>query len=60
MWFPEDNWHTLIKNFHEPYIPWDEYEENLKRLEANRRIGDGYNRTAPREGPAVASRPGAL
>lgn len=52
-WLPEQNWHTLIKDFHECYISWDEYEENLKRLEANRQSGDGYNRTAPREGPAL-------
>jgi len=53
MWLPEQNWHTLIKDFHARYISWDEYEENLKRLQANRRSGDGYNRTAPREGPAL-------
>jgi len=53
MWLPEQNWHTLIKDFHARYISWDEYEENLKRLAANRRSGDGYNRTAPREGPAL-------
>ncbi len=53
MWLPEQNWHTLIKDFHVGYISWDEYEENLKRLEANRRSGDDYNRTAPREGSAL-------
>lgn len=53
MWLPEEKWHALIKDFHESYISWDEYEENLKRLEKNRRSGDGFNRTAPREGPAL-------
>lgn len=52
-WLPRENWHTLIKDFHTGYILWDEYEENLKRLEANRRSGKGFNRTAPREGPAL-------
>jgi hypothetical protein len=53
MWLPEEKWHTLIKDFHDGYISWDAYEENLKRLEANRQSGAGYNRTAPREGPAL-------
>jgi len=53
MWLPDEKWRALIKDFHDCYISWDEYEENLKRLEANRRSGDGFNRTAPREGPAL-------
>jgi hypothetical protein len=40
-WLPEEKWHTLIKDFHDGYISWDEYEENLKRLEANRQSGAG-------------------
>ena len=43
----------MIKDAHEGYISWEDYEENLKRLEANRRSGDGFNKTAPREGPAL-------
>lgn len=53
MWLPEGKWHTFIKDAHERYISWDDYEENLKRLEANRKSGNGFNRTAPREGPAL-------
>ncbi len=52
-WLSREEWHTLIKDFHEGYISWEEYEENLKRLEANRQSGEGYNRCAPREGPAL-------
>jgi DNA invertase Pin-like site-specific DNA recombinase len=52
-WLPEEKWHALIKDAHEGYISWEDYEENLKRLEANRRSGDGFNKTAPREGPAL-------
>jgi len=43
----------LIKDFHERYISWEEYEENLKRLEANRQSGEGYNGSAAREGSAL-------
>jgi DNA invertase Pin-like site-specific DNA recombinase len=53
MWLPAAKWHTLIKDAHERYISWEEHEENLKRLEGNRRSGDGFNKTAPREGPAL-------
>lgn len=52
-WLKQDRWHTLIKDFHEGYISWQEYEENRNRLEANRQSGEGYNRSAPREGPAL-------
>lgn len=53
MTLAEDKWHALIKNAHEGYISWEDYEENIKRLEQNRRSGDGFNKTAPREGPAL-------
>ena len=52
-WLVREEWHTLIRDFHESYITWDEYEENLKRLESNRQSGEGYNRSAPREGSAL-------
>jgi len=46
-------WCALIKDAHPGYIQWNEYEENLKRLSENRRCGPGFNRCAPREGPAL-------
>jgi DNA invertase Pin-like site-specific DNA recombinase len=52
-WLAREDWHTLIKGLHAGYITWEQYEENLKRLEGNRQSGDGYNRCAPREGPAL-------
>ena len=45
-----DQWQVLIKDAHTGYITWEEYEENLKRLEEMCR----YNKAAiPREGPAL-------
>ena len=52
-WLAREDWHTLIKGLHEGYIAWEQYEENLRRLEGNRQSGQGYNRCAPREGPAL-------
>lgn len=46
-------WCTLIRDAHAGYIDWNEHEENLKRLTENKRSGPGFNRCAPREGPAV-------
>ena len=46
-------WCTLIKQAHPGYIEWDQYERNLKQLSDNRHCGPGFNRCAPREGPAL-------
>ena len=32
---PQDKWHTFIKNAHEGYISWEEYEENQRRIFVN-------------------------
>ena len=45
-----EQWQVLIKDAFKGYITWEEYEENLKRLEEMCR----YNKAAiPREGPAL-------
>jgi DNA invertase Pin-like site-specific DNA recombinase len=33
---PKDEWKVFIPDHHSPYIPWGEYEDNLKRLDLNR------------------------
>ncbi|MFQ5976020.1 MAG: recombinase family protein, partial [Candidatus Hydrothermarchaeales archaeon] len=49
----QDEWHALIKDAHEGYISWEEYEENEKRLKANSRTRAEHRRSAPREGLAL-------
>ena len=51
--FTQDKWHTLIKDAHEGYISWEEYEENQKRLLANSQTRTKHKRSAPREGLAL-------
>ena len=48
---PQDDWHTLIKDHHEGFISWEQFEKNLKRIESNRN-GDG-TMGAPREGDSL-------
>ena len=51
---PREEWHTLILGAHEGYIGWEEYEQNLKRLEENSRAyGSERRMSPPREGPAL-------
>jgi DNA invertase Pin-like site-specific DNA recombinase len=51
---PREEWHTLLRDAHPGYIRWEDYEENLRRLEANRRKPEGNSHQgAPREGPAL-------
>jgi DNA invertase Pin-like site-specific DNA recombinase len=51
---PRDQWHTLILDAHPGYITWDQYEQNVARLQANS-AAYGTDRKAgpPREGPAL-------
>ncbi len=51
---PRDQWTALIKNAHEGYISWDEFEENRRRLRDNSGTfrGEGGT-TPPREGTAL-------
>ncbi|MBW1669496.1 MAG: recombinase family protein [Deltaproteobacteria bacterium] len=50
---PRAEWHALIKDAHEGYISWEEYEENQKRLKANSISWRGSERSVPREGSAL-------
>jgi DNA invertase Pin-like site-specific DNA recombinase len=50
---PRDQW-ILIPGIHPGYITWDDYEENLRRLQANAQArGPDRRRSPPREGPAL-------
>lgn len=51
-WLPREDWHTLIKDAHEGYISWEEYEENQKRFRANAVRSQPWA-SPPREGPAL-------
>jgi DNA invertase Pin-like site-specific DNA recombinase len=53
---PREEWHALIRDAHEGYISWEEYEENQRRtkewLQARNR--DSHQKSfPPREGPAL-------
>ena len=51
---PQDQWHALIKDAHEGYISWEEYEANQKRLLENAQAhGVDRRKSPPREGPAL-------
>jgi DNA invertase Pin-like site-specific DNA recombinase len=50
---PREEW-ILLPGTHPGYITWDEYEENLRRLQANAQTrGPDRRRSPPREGPAL-------
>jgi hypothetical protein len=50
---PRDQW-ILLPGIHPGYISWDEYEDNLRRLQANVQArGSDRRRSPPREGPAL-------
>ena len=51
---PIEQWHTLIKNAHEGYIGWEEYEGNRRILQENTPLMQTEEeKTPPREGPAL-------
>jgi hypothetical protein len=50
---PRQEWHTLILDAHAAYITWDEYEENLRRLQENACALGVDKRSAVREGPSL-------
>ncbi len=50
---PPEEWHAMIKDAHEGYISWEEYEENQKRLKANSYNRSISERSVPREGRAL-------
>lgn len=50
---PMYSWHVRIKEHHEGYITWDEFERNLKLLQKNRTNGEEMVLSGPaREGLA--------
>jgi DNA invertase Pin-like site-specific DNA recombinase len=51
---PQEEWTALIRDAHEGYIAWEEYEHNLQVLRDNAHAqGADRERGAPREGPAL-------
>jgi len=49
---PREQW-MLLKNAHPGYISWEQYEENLRRLQENAQaVGTDRRKSPPREGPA--------
>lgn len=48
---PPEEWHVLIKDRLPAYISWEQYENNLGRLEDNRAVADA--RGAPRDGDSL-------
>jgi DNA invertase Pin-like site-specific DNA recombinase len=51
---PRSEWTTLIRDAHEGYLSWEQYEQNLQRLRDNAKsYGQERERGAPREGPAL-------
>lgn len=51
---PREEWQVLIRDAHDGYISWTEYEENQARLQVNAQaLGRDRRRSPPREGPAL-------
>lgn len=51
---PTSEWVALIRDAHEGYLSWQEYEQNLQRLRQNaHQYGEQREQGAPREGPAL-------
>jgi DNA invertase Pin-like site-specific DNA recombinase len=51
---PRDEWIAFIRDAHEGYISWDEFEQNKLRLRENAHaLGDEREKGPPREGPAL-------
>ena len=51
---PQSEWTTLIRDAHDGYLSWAQYEQNLQRLRDNAKsYGEERERGAPREGPAL-------
>jgi DNA invertase Pin-like site-specific DNA recombinase len=51
---PKEDWYVLLKDSHEPYISYEEYEANEKILTKNASPrGEDGRKSPPREGPAL-------
>lgn len=50
----QQDWVAFIRDAHEGYITWEEFEQNVQRLRENARtLGADRERGIPREGPAL-------
>jgi DNA invertase Pin-like site-specific DNA recombinase len=49
----KDKWKVLLKDAHQGYITWEEYEDNLSRLKENARCTEDTRRCPPGQGPAL-------
>jgi hypothetical protein len=50
----QEEWTAFIRDSHEGYISWEEFEQNVQRLRENAQaVGADRERGAPREGPAL-------
>jgi DNA invertase Pin-like site-specific DNA recombinase/predicted nucleic acid-binding protein len=51
---PREEWTAFIRDAHEAYVTWEEYERNVQLLRDNAHaVGADRERGAPREGPAL-------
>ena len=50
---PREEWQVEIREAHEGYISWHDYERNLEQLASNRRAYAPERLSPPREGPAL-------
>ncbi len=51
---PPEEWTTLIRDAHEAYVTWEQFEQNVQRLRENAQLlGADREKGAPREGPAL-------
>src|SRR6266496_1537236 len=53
-WMPPDQWQYVIKEAHEGYLSWQQFEENVQKLKSNAQVhGFKPGGNCPREGPAL-------
>lgn len=51
---PQENWHTLIPDAHPGYITWQQYQDNLRTLQAcGRTRSHDCRKSPPGQGPAL-------
>ena len=53
-WLRREEWTVLLRDAHDRYISWEEFEENQRRLlDNNWKTHNAKRATPPREGPAL-------
>jgi len=50
---PQEQWQVVIRDAHEGYISWEEYQAHLQQLAANSQAYSPQRLSPPREGPAL-------